>query len=685
MKAGPLLLLIPLLLVGLGLRTLFSAQVFDGERMVAVWDPDTSYHLWRIEETVHTGVAPHWDRLLNAPIGAGVPYPDGFSGLLAGVARLQYGAQATRHQIQEAANAVMPVLGLLAVLVAWLFTRRIFGPAEALLAAGLAAVLPGHVLLSCYGRVDHHIFEIALPSLALLGLLSAQQAKHLRGVVLRGLLAGVALAALHYTVTAAPLHMGLVGVAAVVAALRAAGTGQTSASVALLRATAAAFAMTALLCAPDAVRRGGLAYYEASALSAVLACAGAIAAMFLAWLAPRGLKPLLIASGTAALLAVVVLALLLPGAAQFVGRAGALALVEESEPAWSAPGELLGLWSVALPIVPIALVYLARRKGSPDAWALAALGLAGCVLLLLQMRFGVVLAIPAAAALAAGMVAAWRQSRTPGRVALALLSVGALVPSAQVYANKTLLSRAGLATLDASEWLTLHTPPVGSRSAHASTPYTVLAMWDAGPHIAYLAERPVLAGAFYHGAHADSFADTVQLLFGDPPGRDALLDRRRVRYVVLQPQDTDATLVHRAVLGLPPARLPTLQGQLFGRDGSAHAGQPALPQFRLRHDCAFPAGLQGKRVPACKIFERVAGAVLRGSCAAAPVQVRMAQRSDAGRDFVYTAETTCDAGQFRVRVPYAGQADIAVAGSALRHATLAEQDVELGREVPVTP
>jgi len=685
MRAGPPLLLIPILLVGLALRSLFAAEVFNGERMVAPWDPDTSYHLWRIEETVRTGVPPHWDRLLNAPIGAAVPYPDGFAALCAGVARLQYGTQATRHQIQLAANNTMPVLGLLAILVVYFLTRRIFGSAAALVAAGFAAVLPGHALQSSFGRVDHHVFEIALPSLALLAILSAQQAKQALQVVVCGLLAGVALAALHFAVTAAPLHMGLVGGAAVVAALRGVQMGQPAAAAATLRATAVAFAMTALLCGPDALRRGGFAYYEASALSTVHAAAGALAAIALAHLVPRGLKCLLGASGVAALLAVVVLALLLPGAAQFVGRSGALALVEESEPAWFAPGELLGLWSLALPVVPIALVWLARQKGSPDAWALAALGLSGCVLMLLQMRFGVVLAVPGAAALAAVLVTAWRRARLGGRIALTALSLVALVPSAQVYANMTLLTRAGLATLDASEWLAAHTPPVGSRSTHGSVPYTVLALWDAGPHIAYLAERPVLAGAFYHGAHADSFADTAAMLFGDPPQRGALLDRRRVRYVVLQPQDTGTTPAHRALLGLPPTRLPTLQGQLFGHDGSASASQPALPQFRLRHDCGFPAGLPNKRIPACKIFERVAGAILHGSCSGSTVQVRMPQQSDAGRAFVYTAETTCHAGQFQLHVPYPGHADIASAALLPRRVTVSESDVEQGRTVTVAP
>ena len=685
MRAGTLLILLPILVVGLGLRSLFSAEVFEGERLVAAWDPDTSYHLWRIEETVHTGSPPHWDSLLNAPVGAAVPYPDGFAALLGGVARLQHGARATRYQIQLSANDAMPVLGLLAVLVAFFLTRRVFGRGEALLAAALSAVLPGHALMSCFGRVDHHVFEIALPSLALLGILAAQQAARLSGVLAQGALAGLAMAGLHYTVTAAPLHMGLVGAAAVVAALRAVWIRDRRAGVALLRATAAAFAVTALLCAPDAIGRGGLAYYEASALSTVLATGGALTAMGLAWLVPRGLRTLVAASAAVALAAAIGLALLLPGAAQFVGRSGALALVQESEPAWSAPVELLGLWSLGLPVLPIALVYLALRKGTPDAWALAALGLSGFVLLLFQMRFGVVLAIPGAAALGALAVEAWQRWPSRWRIFVAALGSGALVPCAQVYANMTLLTRAGLATVDASAWLLAHTPPVDPRSSHQSAPYTVLALWDAGPHLAYLAQRPLLAGAFYHGAHADSFADTVTMLYGDSSGRQALLDRRRVRYVVLQPQDTASTQQHRALLGLGPTSTPTLQGQLFGLEGSAGPGQPALSQFALRHDCAFPAGPSAQRVPACKIFERVAGAVLTGSCAASPVQARTVQRSDAGRSFVYAAQAACEAGRFRLRLPYAGPADIEGPGTAGRHANIGVQDVESGREVAVEP
>jgi len=117
---------------------------------------------------------------------------------------------------------------------------------------------------------------------------------------------------------------------------------------------------------------------------------------------------------------------LLPGASGFVARSGVIGMLTESQPVWANPMQSLQFHSAFLPLFPIGLVWLALRWKTPDAWALMALGLAGFVLAMLQVRFGVVLAIPAAVVLGAAAVDGWAWTGLLAVAALIATVVGAL-------------------------------------------------------------------------------------------------------------------------------------------------------------------------------------------------------------------------------------------------------------------
>lgn len=172
-------------------------DVFQDYALVP-FGPDTSYHLWRIVETVAVGAPPRFDPFLNAPFGARVIWPDGFDGALGCLIRLLLGSDAERAQIEAAALLILPVLGTLGVWVSYLLARQVASRPIAMLAAGLAAMLPAHLMLAVVGRIDHHLLEAILPAISLVLICrTATSAKNdWRTVGLGGALAGIPLALL---------------------------------------------------------------------------------------------------------------------------------------------------------------------------------------------------------------------------------------------------------------------------------------------------------------------------------------------------------------------------------------------------------------------------------------------------------------------------------------------------------
>src|SRR5262245_19804278 len=101
------------------------------------------------------------DPMIAWPDGARVDWPPAFDMFLAGLAAL------CGDRFERAAALAIPMLGALAIPVAYKWARTVLGSGGALLAAGVVALLPAHVELTRVGRVDHHVLE---PTFLWLGL-----------------------------------------------------------------------------------------------------------------------------------------------------------------------------------------------------------------------------------------------------------------------------------------------------------------------------------------------------------------------------------------------------------------------------------------------------------------------------------------------------------------------------------
>jgi dolichyl-diphosphooligosaccharide--protein glycosyltransferase len=692
--AGTRLALPAILTLAAVARSRSLPDVFFEGRVLPIGN-DSAYHLWRIEEAVHGALAPpRFDPFLNAPDGAAMPWPDGFDFLIALVARVFAGADASRLDVQLAAFAVVLLLGLLSVLAVWALARHIAGGFAALGAATIAAVLPGFTSQATIGIVDHHVCEMLFPPLALLFILRARTRPGARSVALHGVLAGLSLAATWHTVLAAMLHVSIVCGAAFAGAAAsvwrsARGSARALEARRTLLVTALALVTATSLVVPDAISRGGWVFFATSLLQpAAFAAAGVIFAT-LAWVAGFGGRAFFVSTAAIAVAAVAMLALVLPeifAGLTFVGREGVLALVTESAPIWELPMDALSLASGGALVMPFALGFIAWRQRSPESVALAAMGLLAFVVFVLQLRFVTALGPPLAIALGAAIVALWRAKIHFSRGTAVLLALALLAPTAHYFVTVHWSGAEPVALYDLSSWLRKHTPSVGPRREGTRAPFTILSMWGIGNVIAYHSERPVVASAMYHGEHERGLRDALTALHGDADP-NGIFERRRVRYVVVGPVFPTLERAHRRMLGLEErAARPTLHTHLYLHDGRALPNHThpvrARSNLRLVHETpALAPGGPPKGAPYFAVFERVRGAILRGQCAGdAIVRARLALRSNLGRRFLYLEEATCVGGAFLLRVPYAGHARLEGAIGA-REAILSDEDVRTGRAV----
>ena len=170
--------------------TLPYDQVFVGEW---VWfrDTDAYYYLRHIENLVRN--FPHFnsfDPYMLYPGGGGGPFSQPlFAGLIASVSRaISVGAPSLRT-IQTVAAYMPAILGTLTLIPIYFIGRELFNRWAGLLAAALAAILPGEFLhRSLLGFTDHHVAEVLLSTMSMLFFIMAIKRAREREVTFRHLL-----------------------------------------------------------------------------------------------------------------------------------------------------------------------------------------------------------------------------------------------------------------------------------------------------------------------------------------------------------------------------------------------------------------------------------------------------------------------------------------------------------------
>ena len=683
-------------------------------------DPDSAYHMRRLERLLDEGLpVAERDPLLNTPHGARIPWPPYYTLVLGGLlGPLAPSDPAPRRAFIECGVATLPLLfGVLSALCVAAAAWRLAGAGAAWIAGGTFALLRASIDYSAPGVGDHHAWATlcmaALFALVATGLGVAGRERGTWIGVVAGLVAGVLLGS---------WVGGLVHVLIVQAALGLALVVHTRRPLPALPAFGLAFHLALAAAIAPAVLaspwREDLPWMVVNLSWFHLALPLLGAAVFVYPLAraatPRG-YPVVVAA-VIVLLGVLTFTTDLPFARGvregFAWAGGAnlfMAYITESQPLlWGQIGgagvvsQVLG-WGawLALPLWAWSCVR-AWRAGRTSflVWAIALPVM--LVQAVVQRRFAEASGVPLAVVLGVGLasLAAADGPRwaTRLRTAPALgLACCALVPLAlqwpTVQATTQRLARgetelAGPVVADVRslralyEWLGNHA------AQHARDDRGVLAAWDQGHAIEWVAGLPTVATNFGSYVGEDSYLDPMRFFLAEDPARgEALLDARDARFVVVTGAFTkDLEVMLRLLrpgrsgeyVAVPPGQGPrptprwyrTLAARLMltGKVGDPERGTldgDSLDFLRLVHVSPEPLRTPPPiphtpgAIPAGWIWERVAGA--RVTAQGAP-----GERFEVALDVEYAATggrlrwsraTTLGAdGTAALRVPYASDA-----------------------------
>jgi len=688
-------LLATAILAGAVIRILPAwSAVFSGKGAV-FFVADPWYHMRRIQFAVrHFPTIIDFDPYVNFPGGAPIYWPGGFDLLLASAARfLTHGSP---DAVERFCALAIPVLGVIAVVTVYTFTRASLGRPAAGAAALAYALLPFPVAYSLLGYVDHHVTEpIFLAAAAALWVSSLGR----KGWIAAGwgAAAGAIASLSNAFVTDGIAIVVLLCVLATWEALRGRFPGARPSGLALT--AAATVTIFPLAAVTPWGRSGTMTYLALSPLQTHLAVMGlgiAAALILGAW---RGFPRPLRMAGAILGMAVTAAAVAHGGrellhplreAAGFLGREEAIAsAVGESMPVWGRPWRALALILSPVGIVAApALAWAILRDRTRPAGSVAILALAVFAMGLAQMRFLVLGGVGTAFAAGWLVALAWRARAGAPRPpalragALGLLAAMLAVPHVvSPFRGEAFVPEKD--ALDLSRALdALHGPGTDPLASLARPPWGVVGTGDLGHLLIYRAGAASVSTPFGQAPwHIEGTRRAIRFTFTESDRAAADLCRRlRVRYVYTN--DPFVNVAKDAeVLGVPVSVyvasvregggwsptamfLRTVRFRLHALDGSAvrmpEEQLPALPSFRLVWESegsmgTAVVGSSPDRPPPAryKLFEVVRGAVVKGRCVPdEPVRISVPVATSAGRRFEWWDEIRCGStGRYALRTP----------------------------------
>ncbi len=279
---------------------------------------------------------------------------------------------------------------------------------------------------------------------------------------------------------------------------------------------------------------------------------------------------------------------------------------------------------------------------------------------------------------------------------------------------------------DSLIWLRNNTPVTSFYNDPGKNPeYSIMAWWDYGNWIEYVARRPVVSNNFQAGVDtaAQYFTADSEKMAND------ILDQRRARYVIV---DVEMGYIYKDVIygkyghvlqlanknrsdyvyafDVPTpnfnARInllnnnyyKTVYARLYLLDGSSienplKVRDDGLSHYRLVYE-SKTAGSNAIDVKRIKIFEYVPGAVIKGVTSShTGLEISVPVSTNVNRTFNYISNTVSDAGgNFSLVVPYAteetsyetgptGNYALLINGIVVKNISITEQQILKGSSV----
>lgn len=597
-------ILLGIVLAALALRFLPYRWVFqpDGVRF---YDSDSYYHMRRVWMCLaHFPRVPIRDPFENHPFGGVTMWPPLHDTLIAAVILALGGAQPSEALVDRV-GAVMPaVLGALAVLPVYSIGRRLMSRRSGLLAAGLMAIQPAHILYSAVGRPDQHVTEILLSAMLYSSLLGFRSFREDSGAssgfrrwwprIAAGVTATAAVLVWMGSLLFVCVAAGFGGLALLSRVRRSSRPIEPLAEdfCAFLAVHAVTLAAgTAYLLAGMEVENTYVSFSWFQAHFSLLVALGFVLGAAVLTALRAGAKAAFRSLGPALAVLALTGALLIPtqlggtlsitaNALRHVNKtsqevassdtshhllsynAAWLRSIQEYTPLLYPDGRLDPRWALDYvgPILFLAPAmigwFLVRRRGvaREQRWLVPVWAAAVAAMSLSQVKYVYLVSSLAALLLAdllgevrVGVTRLLRASADASSLATATVALAMLAPGLRYlsrfnagYVDLPEHQRAALLTLEQIS------PDPGSFVADDAAPaYGVMTFWDLGNYTLYLARRPVVANNNGYG-----FDDSIAFFLA-PTEADAvaILDRRKVRYAVLSDVTADLASVHEIMTG----------------------------------------------------------------------------------------------------------------------------------------
>lgn len=681
------------------LRALPWRNFLGADGRYLFYGPDSYDHLRRIIlGMTEFPRIPSFDSYYGYPVGTGQIWSPLFDYLISACVLLFHGDAQMVHRV---GFWLPPALSFFTVFMVYAAGTRLFGRGAGFVAACIFALMPGHIIYSFVSELDHHVAEpmvcLALV-LSLLKVVERQQKRRAQSfsalktggwmvfaiLIWRGsvIFWGVAFLALAVQIVADRLQ------------------GRATDELANYGRNLCLFA--ALLLTPvcafnlwgtsKGMSFGIVSWFHVT----MLVCfAGLFVLLGRKYTAKVGNWPLVAA------VVVVIFALVVPGTQRFVLELlSGLAVIGGKDPWLDSISELrpmlfpegkFALWHVTetlsflywlFPVLLVLLFARWRRSGYGDFRFSLFMVWGSFFWLIPLFRERYVHLAALTTALGGGFLfclLAERSAATYGKGwARCFAGVIMVILLAPVATFLWRIPEAGLPEYEKNDlmaaltWLREKTPATSFYHTPYQRPeYGVLADWELGAYIDYLARRPTVATNFGWETHG-LFESAAFLTSQDPRDAEKILRHNGVRYVFLSQVAGNLPRL-RAIaefgvrkknlhvsLPQPFKPLATMYYRLYVQDGSAYrvggSSEQALGTYRLVYESA-----NGSVDPVAgfvshyKIFELVPGALLHGRGKAGEVvEIGLRLQSPAGRGFFYHDSTVANsAGEFTFRVPYA--------------------------------
>ena len=565
-------------------------------------DPDSLYHMRRAERALDEGLPPaETDARMNAPRGAPIPWPPYYTYVTWAACAPLAPADATQRELHiEQRVAMLPAVfaaatSVLLALTAWKLTRS-RADSERLCAAALAggtyALLGASLQYSAVGNGDHHAWVVMLlAAIACIGAdaLDGRELADRRATVHNGVVLGALCALLIGSWVGGLVYAVLLEVALGIALLAHARTphrGLPALGLALHLAWAVGIAPAVLSSPWKNVEPWMMVNLSWLHLAHPLLGALVFVPLLGASDRLRSRWPWIVAGALVALAASLAFGDFALARGVREGFAWAarsnefMAFITESQPMlWGPIGgvgvttSMLGYGALLAPIAWLWLVRAAWNERRVDLAYVCVLFPALLLQALAQRRFADAFGVPLAIALALPAAALLQRFVAPAQGLASALGLGTALLSG--WPTLALAQQRAEQPWSADE----RDPAREQRALYErlgalpASEEAVLASWDHGHAIEWIADRPSIATNFGSYLGADSYLDPWRFfLESDPRAAEALLERRNARHVLV-PGDFTKDLEVMLRLLRPEERRSYL---LIPREGSVFTSQRFL-------------------------------------------------------------------------------------------------------------